>query len=101
MFVNTSFWNKFRWLQLVSFQYNIEKKVNDEDEDEDDSDFEGSKKAMEEDLDGMACKFANLYLCLQIFFAISCCKIFVNFAEKIISVLQKAKKKLRDTFLKL
>ena len=43
----------------VSFQYNIEKKVNDEDEDEDDSDFEGSKAA-EEDLDGMACKFANL-----------------------------------------
>ena len=68
MFVNTSFWNKFRLLQLVSFQYNIEKKVNDEDEDEDDSDFEGSKKAMEEDLDGMACKFPNLYLCFQIFF---------------------------------
>ena len=35
--------------------------MNDEDEDEDDSDFEGSKKAADEDLDGMACKFANLY----------------------------------------
>ena len=50
-----------RWFPFVSFQYNIEKKANDEDEDEDDSDFEGSKKAVEEDLDGMACKFANLY----------------------------------------
>ena len=56
--------------------------MNDEDEDEDDSDFEGSKKAMEEDLDGMACKFANLYLCLQILFASSFCKTFVNFAAK-------------------
>ena len=46
---------------ILFSQYNIEKKANDEDEDDDDSDFEGSKKAVEEDLDGLACKFAHLY----------------------------------------
>ena len=47
---------------ILFSQYNIEKKANDEDEDDDDSDFEGSKKALEEDLDGMACKFVNLFI---------------------------------------
>ena len=49
-------------VSFLSFQYNIEKKANDEDEDDDDSDFEGSKKALEDDLDGMACKFLNLFI---------------------------------------
>ena len=47
---------------ILFSQYNIEKKSNDEDEDDDDSDFEGSKKALEDDLDGMACKFVNLFI---------------------------------------